>query len=187
MFRFEEWKTLLDNMDEYYRPVSKLMVLTGLMASEIAAIKASHIREGYLYIEESIVRNVAKDDLKNDHRERMIPITRAIGEILDNAIKSAQTELLFVLDNGEHFSAEQFYKKAWIKAMRKSGLKYRKPYTTRHTFAAWGLTLGSDPNRLVSLMGHASKQMIYETYGKYTNGLEKDKQAILEYFGSDFC
>lgn len=186
VFRFHEWETLLDAMDEYYRPVSTLMVLTGLMASEIAGLKARHIQDGYLYIEESIVRKVEKDELKNSYRERRIPITPTIGEILDHAKSTAQGEHLFVMENGMNFSAELFQRRVWVKAMKKADILYRKPYTTRHTFAAWALTLGVDPNRLVALMGHASKQMIYEVYGKYTEGLEKDKQAIQEYFGNDF-
>jgi len=43
-----------------------------------------------------------------------------------------------------------------------------------------------DPNRLVSLMGHGSKKMIYEVYGNYVEGLETDAGKILEHFGSDF-
>lgn len=35
-------------------------------------------------------------------------------------------------------------------------------------------------------MGHASKQMIYEVYGNYVEGLEDDAEAILEYYGEDF-
>ncbi|MBW4054977.1 MAG: tyrosine-type recombinase/integrase [Proteobacteria bacterium] len=186
VFRFQEWETLLASMDEFYRPVTKLMVLTGLMASEIAALKASHIRDGYLYIEESIVRNVAKDELKNSYRERRIPVTQAIGEILDHATKAANGNHLFIMENGKTFSAELFQRRVWTKAMKASNIPYRKPYTTRHTFAAWALTLGIDPNRLVAHMGHASKQMIYEVYGKYTEGQEKDRQAIQEYFGNDF-
>jgi len=34
--------------------------------------------------------------------------------------------------------------------------------------------------------GHASKHMIYEVYGKYTEGLEQDKLAIFRYFGRNF-
>ena len=60
------------------------------------------------------------------------------------------------------------------------------PYTTRHTFAAWSLTLGMSPEKLVTRMGHGSKKMIYEVYGKYVKELEKDAGKILEYFGSDF-
>jgi integrase len=35
-------------------------------------------------------------------------------------------------------------------------------------------------------MGYASKQMIYEVYGNYVEGLEEDTNAVLEYFGRDF-
>ncbi|HIJ56855.1 MAG TPA: hypothetical protein HPQ03_12125 [Deltaproteobacteria bacterium] len=31
------------------------------------------------------------------------------------------------------------------------------PYTMRHTFATWALTLRIDPNKLVNLMGPGSK------------------------------
>jgi integrase len=50
----------------------------------------------------------------------------------------------------------------------------------------WSLCISLDKNRLVDLTGHASKKMIYETYGKYVKGLEKDKQLVLDYFGNDF-
>lgn len=186
VFRFADWELLLSCMEEYYRPVAKLMVLTGLMASEIAGLKPHHIKDGDLYIEESIVKKVEKGDLKNSYRERSIPITAAIGEILDQAVRNARNGYLFTMVDGKNFSAELFHRRVWVKAMKESQIPYRKPYTTRHTFAAWALTIGTDPNRLVDLMGHASKQMIYETYGKYTKGLERDKQAILRYFGRDF-
>jgi integrase len=35
-------------------------------------------------------------------------------------------------------------------------------------------------------MGHSSKKMIYEVYGNYVEGLEKDTGKILEYFGIEF-
>lgn len=35
-------------------------------------------------------------------------------------------------------------------------------------------------------MGHASKQMVYEVYGNYVEGLEEDAAGILNYFGRDF-
>jgi integrase len=35
-------------------------------------------------------------------------------------------------------------------------------------------------------MGHASKQMIYEVYGRFVEGLDEDREAIIDYFGEDF-
>jgi integrase len=42
------------------------------------------------------------------------------------------------------------------------------------------------PERLVRLMGHSTKKMVYETYGKYVEGLESDGELIRGYFGNDF-
>lgn len=186
VFRFAEWLAIMDAVDEYFKPVTKLMVLTGLMASEIAGIKPGCIRDGYLNIEYKIVKGKGADELKTDYRIRRIKITKAIHEILVKAIIDIKGENLFTLPDGRPFSAEKFQRLVWKRALEQAGIAYRKPYTTRHTFAAWSLTLGTDPNRLVSLMGHASKQMVYEVYGKYTEGLEEDREDILGYFGHDF-
>ena len=56
----------------------------------------------------------------------------------------------------------------------------------KESFAAWSLTISIDPNRLVRLMGHGSKKMVYEVYGDYVEGLENDRYQILNYFGQDF-
>jgi integrase len=42
------------------------------------------------------------------------------------------------------------------------------------------------PERLARLMGHGSKQMVYEIYGKYVEGLEIDRGLIRAYLGEDF-
>ena len=67
-----------------------------------------------------------------------------------------------------------------------SGITGKVPYSARHSFAAWSLTLGINYLRLVKLMGHASKQMIFEVYGNYVEGLEEDAEAIYRYFGADY-
>jgi len=158
----------------------------GVPMISIAGIKPGCIRDGYLNIEYKIVKGKGADELKTDYRIRRIKITKAIHEILVKAIIDIKGENLFTLPDGRPFSAEKFQRLVWKRALEQAGIAYRKPYTTRHTFAAWSLTLGTDPNRLVSLMGHASKQMVYEVYGKYTEGLEEDREDILGYFGHDF-
>ncbi len=120
------------------------------------------------------------------YRERQIPVTAAIREILGQVIARATGDYLFIMENGMTFTAERFQRRVWVKALLKAGVTYRKPYTTRHTFAAWALAIRTDQNRLVNLMGHASKKMIYEVYGRYVEGLEKDRLQILSHFGRDF-
>ena len=110
----------------------------------------------------------------------------AIAEILDYAQSKAAGEYLFTMKDGETFKAELFQRRVWGKAMKVSGIKYRKPYSTRHTFCVWALTIGMNPMKLVNLMGHSSKQMVYQVYGEYVENLEDDVENIINYFGNDF-
>lgn len=134
----------------------------------------------------SIVRNSEKEELKTPYRARQIPITEAIREIIDRAIARIDGEYLFTMKSGRHFDVDSYRKNAWTRALKEADVKYQRPYTLRHTFAAWALTIGLDMNRLVYLMGHGSKQMVFETYGNYVKDLEKDKDKILKFFGEDF-
>ncbi|MBI5694929.1 MAG: hypothetical protein HZC51_04185 [Nitrospirae bacterium] len=74
----------------------------------------------------------------------------------------------------------------WTNALKAAGVPYKTTYILRHTFVAWALTIGINPLKLERLMGHGSKSMIYDVYGKYVEGLEKDRDKILNYFGEDF-
>ncbi|WP_202943491.1 hypothetical protein [Geobacter metallireducens] len=40
--------------------------------------------------------------------------------------------------------------------------------------------------RLVRLMGHGSKQMVFDVYGNYIDGLENDYWDVLNCFGKDY-
>jgi integrase len=89
------------------------------------------------------------------------------------------------MEDGARFNSSRFCK-IWKKGVDTAGITYVTSYSARHSFAAWSLLVGINPLRLVKLMGHASKQMIYEVYGNYVEGLEEDGERIFEYFGNDF-
>lgn len=112
-------------------------------------------------------------------------IIRAIRQRLDLLISRATTPHLVTTPRGTRFKSTDFAK-VWKKAVDKAGIPSVTSYSARHSFAAWSLTIGINPLKLVKLMGHASKQMIYEIYGNYMEGLEEDTEDILEYFGEDF-
>lgn len=105
---------------------------------------------------------------------------------LNFALDMAPDDYVFTMKGGRTFDVDSFRKNAWISAFKKAGIPYKVPFTTRHSFAAWALTLGFDPNRLVGLMGHASEKMIYGVYGNYVDGPEKDVELIGGYFSKGF-
>jgi len=186
VFRFDEWIKVIENIDSFYRPVAEMMIMTGMIGSEIAGLRKKDIHEDYIAIQNSIVRKHEKSDLKNEYRNRSLQITNALRHRLNSILSSSDGDYVFTMKSGRTFDIDSFRKNPWTSAFKKAGIAYKVPYVTRHSFAAWALTLRMDPNKLVNLMGHSSKKMIYEVYGNYVEGLEEDAGKILEYLGRDF-
>ncbi|CAH2032317.1 Arm DNA-binding domain-containing protein [Trichlorobacter ammonificans] len=183
--RFRDWQLFLESLEEHYRPIAELMILTGMIVSEMAALTKDSIQGDYLKLTSSYVLKNEKSSLKTAFRKRDIYITDAIRKRLDILVARATTPYLVTSARGSRLHSTDFAK-VWKKAVDKAGIAPMTSYTARHTFAAWALTIGVNPLRLVKLMGHASKQMVYEVYGNYVEGLEEDAVAILDYFGRDF-
>lgn len=186
VFRFDEWIKLLEDLDDWYKPIMELMLLTGLRNSELAGIRRSDVDEKYISIQNSIVKGHEKSTLKTGASFRRIPITRAIRKRLDVLLSRTTGRLIVTTETGAPFHGSNFLNRFWYKAIEKSGVRGKTPYCLRHSFTAWSNLLGIDINRLEYLMGHSSKEMIYRTYGKYVEGLEEDYWKIREYFGEDF-
>lgn len=186
IFRIDEWMKILEAIPVWYRPMLEMMMLTGLIHSEISGLLRSHIRENHIMVQRSIVRKVEKDTLKNIRRMRKITITKRIREILDQALARTDSPYVFAQSDGTPYLRENFTERIWTPAVMKCDIPYRPPYSIRHSFAAWGLLVGIDPIRMVKLMGHGSKKMIYDVYGNYIDGLEDDYWDIVNYFGKDF-
>jgi hypothetical protein len=81
--------------------------------------------------------------------------------------------------------ASSYIKNVWAKAILDAGLEHLVGYTTRYTGIAWHMLLRVDPERLISITGHADKGMIYGRYGRYRDGLYEEREEVLAYMGSD--
>lgn len=64
----------------------------------------------------------------------------------------------------------------WNYLVRKSGIRHRKAYQTRHTYACWMLSAGANPAFIASQMGHASSKMVHDVYGAWMT--ENDASQI---------
>jgi integrase len=58
-------------------------------------------------------------------------------------------------------------KTLWSVALKKSGVRYRYPYQTRHTYASMMLSAGEHPMWVAKQMGHKDWTMIARVYGKW--------------------
>lgn len=186
VLRFSEWQFVLDAMDPWFRPVAELMILTGMIQSEVAGLRRNDISDGKIHVRRSRVRGVETDRLKTESRERSLDVTAAVQARLDVLLARTTGPHVVTMKRGGPFKGDKFRERYWAPALEKAGVEHRRPYVLRHTFAAWAFTVGILPLRLVDRMGHATKQMVFEIYGDYAEGLEQDKELIEAYFGSDF-
>ena len=87
---------------------------------------------------------------------------------------------------GKHFSINSIGN-SWDAAMKRAGLRHRKSYQSRHTYACWSLSAGANPNFIANQMGHADAQMVFQVYGKWMEENNLDQIAMLSSKLSDFA
>ena len=107
-------------------------------------------------------------------------------KILDEVLARTDSDYVFANPDGTPYRRERFIKLIWAPALEAAEVAYRRPYSLRHSFAAWCLQAGVRPLRLVRLMGHNSKKMVFDVYGEYVDGLDDDHKEIVAYLGRDF-
>ena len=155
------------------------------MWQSVPPIKKEDIEGDYINVKSAYVLGEDKKSLKTAFRKRQVFITKAIRKRLEKILKRSASPYVFTMEDGARFNSSRFCK-VWKKGVDAGGITPVTSYSARHSFAAWSLIIGINPLRLVKLMGHASKQMVYEVYGNYVEGLEEDGERIFEYMGKDF-
>lgn len=55
----------------------------------------------------------------------------------------------------------------WQPAIRSTGVRYRRPYQTRQTYASMLLSAGEHPMWVAKQMGHSDWTMIVRRYGRW--------------------
>ena len=64
----------------------------------------------------------------------------------------------------------------WQHAIKIAGVRYRKPYNTRHTFATLNLMAGANPMWVARQMGHSTMKMLLENYSRWIDLADKQRE-----------
>ena len=65
----------------------------------------------------------------------------------------------------------------WNPALRRTGIRRRRAYSTRHTYATRLIMGGIKPAYIAGQLGH-SLQMLYTTYARWIDGAAKGAEAL---------
>lgn len=87
---------------------------------------------------------------------------------------------------GHHYAVSSIGQ-MWDTAIRRSGIRHRKAYQSRHTYACWSLAAGANPNFIAKQMGHADSQMVYRVYGSWMAENNQEQVTMLNQKLSDFA
>ncbi len=160
--------------DPQHQTLFQFAFWSGLRTSELVALEWGDIdwRRGIVRVQRAKTQAAAEAEGTKTRRG-----TRDV-KILPAALRAliAQKPFTFVAGGsvfhnprtGEPWEGDQPIRLgAWTRAIRKSGVRYRHPYQTRHTYASMLLTAGESPIWVANQMGHADTTMIFRNYGRW--------------------
>jgi integrase len=159
---------------------------SGLRSSELAGLKWRDVDlfKGELRVREAVLRNT-KDQVSITKAPKTSAGARKM-ELLPKAISSLKAQKEFTFLQNEYVfhepkqnkpitGADQIRKNIWHPAIKLSGVRYRNPYQTRHTFATMQISKGENLWWIADQMGHDGPEMLFRHYGNYLK--EHDQKA----------
>lgn len=171
-FTLAEMNSILDCCEGQIKNLLSFAFWTGLRTSELIAICWEDVNLKDCYAN---IRNVRTRTGDKDHPKTLSSIRQI--ELLPPAIDALKAQTKYTTGKGDIFLNPQtnmpwlhdgpLRKLAWKKALTKSGIKYRKPYSTRHTFASLMLSSGANPMWVAKQLGHKDWGMLRKVYGRY--------------------
>lgn len=167
----------------YPEPIHNLVewwFFCGLRTSEMAGLRwgSVDLRAGHMRVHEAIVRGREKDKTKTAVSRDVLLNSRAAAALARQAKHTRVAGDHVWLDPrySTPWNEERAFRRSyWTPALKVLGIRYRRPYQMRHTYATMMLMAGMAPAFCAGQLGH-SVEMFLRTYAKWLDG----KQNTLE-------
>lgn len=167
---------------------------TGLRTSELVALRWGDIDWLRGTVRVARGRTTAAKEAETPKTRRSMRDVKLLAPAL--AALEAQKALTFLADKevflnphtGNPWGGDHTIRTAWTSILKRAGVRYRRPYQTRHTFASMMLTAGESPIWIAAQMGHADTGMIYRKYGRWiTDAAPQAGAKAVEMFAGKSC
>jgi integrase len=177
-FSADEAEAILADMAKHYPEqvgnLTEWWFFTGVRTSEMAGLQwpSIDLAAGRMRVHEGIVRGKAKDTTKTAVSRDVILNSRALAALQRQAkhTRMRGTHVWLEPVHGTTWSPESvFVTKYWAPTLKRLGIRYRRPYNMRHSYAARMLMAGMTPAFCARQLGH-SVQMFCNTYAKWIDG-----------------
>lgn len=188
-FTREEVETILADMAKRYPEGVYNMVeawfFSGWRTSEVFGLRwpSVDLRGKYVTVSEAMVRGEAKASTKTAVARNVMLNSRALAAFKRQAKHTRMQDGYVWLDPryGTPWTEERAFRRSyWTPTLKRLGIRYRRPYNMRHTYATMMLMAGMTPAFCARQLGH-SVEMFLRTYAKWLDGDQNDlEMARLE-------
>ena len=117
-------------------------------------------------------------ELTYSRKPVVISVDQEVGKetISVRPVFSPKLTSTFEHNSGDWFTQSGFVT-MWVRVVERSGIRYRRLYQLRHTFASWNLTSHGNLAYIADQMGHADLEMLQSVYGKWIASASKSEAA----------
>lgn len=174
-FSTAERHALLNELQGVARVFYGLMFETGARTGELMALQWADVGRESIRIAGSTYRGTV--GTTKTHQAREVLLTAEAQRLLLNHTESRfRGETVFLNQYGKPFCTDRGLTWAFRAACRRAGVRYRRPYYCRHTFAARALMAGCEPSWIAQQMGDRL-ETVMRHYAKWING-DRDRREI---------
>lgn len=178
----DEIPILLEKAHPTFQNYFRFAIWSGLRVSELLGLEYSSIDldNNIIMVERAVMENNEYDSLKNEHSKTEIPLlSEAKQAILEQKQWTfMKQKKVFCTHWLEPFRNAKQVREYLQRLCKETGIRYRVPYNTRHTFASNMLSNGVKPPLVSKMLRHKSLSTVFEYYAKYIP--EKDDREELE-------
>jgi len=180
-FSLAEVMRFLEQIRPDYRNYFTVRFFTGLRTGEIDGLRWKNIdfERGLIYVREAFTYG-AMDTTKTGN-ERDVQMSAMVRDALlaQRQLTIGISEFVFCNRDGKQLDQANVTKRIWYPTLARLGMEKRRPYQTRHTAATLWLAAGENPEWVARQLGHASTQMLFQTYSRYIpNATRQDGSAF---------
>ena len=166
----EEMEAVVKELDAAMANQFTFAFWSGLRTGELIALRKSDLQldRDRIMVRRSLSRGILKTTKTDKQRwvNLLPPAKKAIEAQL--ALLGAPDGWVFPNPfTKQRWRNESKITKRWMRAVSAAGIRYRRPYQTRHTYASMMLSAGENVMYVASQMGHADWSMLVKVYGHW--------------------
>jgi integrase len=182
-FSLDEVNLILTNVRADFRNYYTVRFFTGMRTAEVDGLQWKYVdfEKGLISVRETLVNSFI-ETTKTIESVRDIIMSKPVFDALcaQRGLTKEKEGFVFCTRNGLPLDRRNVMNRVWYPALRRLGLKRRKPYQTRHTTATLWLAAGENPEWIARQMGHSTTRMLFTVYSRYVPNLTRMDGSAFE-------